>query len=129
MISYEYAARVVRVVDGDTFDADLSLGFYLTSRQRFRLFGYNAPELRGVERPIGILAFNKLVGLIGERDISLVSYKGDSFGRWLCSVQIDGLDLVSLLIATGWGVPWDGRGTRPKFDPSAPYPLPPSPES
>ena len=37
---------LVRVVDGDTLDLDLDLGFSLTLRQRVRLLGIDAPELR-----------------------------------------------------------------------------------
>jgi micrococcal nuclease len=37
---------LVRVVDGDTVDLDLDLGFSLTLRQRVRLYGIDAPELR-----------------------------------------------------------------------------------
>lgn len=37
---------MARVVDGDTVDLDLDLGFSLTLRQRVRLYGIDAPELR-----------------------------------------------------------------------------------
>jgi micrococcal nuclease len=37
---------LVKVVDGDTLDLDLDLGFSLVLRQRVRLYGLDAPELR-----------------------------------------------------------------------------------
>jgi micrococcal nuclease len=37
---------VAKVVDGDTVDLDLVLGFSITLRQRVRLYGIDAPELR-----------------------------------------------------------------------------------
>ena len=37
----EYVAKVVRVVDGDTLDVDIDLGFDLTLRERVRLYGIN----------------------------------------------------------------------------------------
>jgi micrococcal nuclease len=44
---YVYRLRAVaKVVDGDTVDLDLDLGFSLTLRQRVRLYGIDAPELR-----------------------------------------------------------------------------------
>ena len=43
---YTYAARLVRVVDGDTVDLDIDLGFHITVRERFRLAGIDTPELR-----------------------------------------------------------------------------------
>jgi micrococcal nuclease len=44
---YVYRLKAVaKVVDGDTVDLDLDLGFSLTLRQRVRLYGIDAPELR-----------------------------------------------------------------------------------
>lgn len=43
---YEYAAEVTRVIDGDTVDAEVSLGFHIKFKERFRLYGINAPETR-----------------------------------------------------------------------------------
>jgi micrococcal nuclease len=44
---YVYRLKaLVRVIDGDTVDLDLDLGFSLTLRQRVRLYGVDAPELR-----------------------------------------------------------------------------------
>jgi micrococcal nuclease len=43
---YEYAAVVTRVVDGDTVDARVDLGFGISFTERFRLSGINAPETR-----------------------------------------------------------------------------------
>ena len=43
--AYLYRAVVVRVVDGDTIDVDIDLGFYVWIRkQRIRLIGIDAPE-------------------------------------------------------------------------------------
>lgn len=128
---YEYKARVTRVVDGDTFDAEVDLGFRMHTRQRFRLLGYNAPEKRGPERDIGKLAAQELESLLRGEEITIRTEKGDAFGRWLATVLLEGVwDLVEVLIEEGWGVAWDGKGKRPGFDPSAPYPLNPErPES
>ena len=43
---YEYRAKLVRVVDGDTVDALIDCGFSLFTRQRIRLLGINTPECR-----------------------------------------------------------------------------------
>jgi micrococcal nuclease len=44
---FVYRLKVLaKVVDGDTVDLDLDLGFSLTLRQRVRLYGVDAPELR-----------------------------------------------------------------------------------
>ena len=43
---YEYAAKVDRVVDGDTVDVTLDLGFSIQYQARVRLLGINTPESR-----------------------------------------------------------------------------------
>ena len=43
---YEYAATVERVVDGDTIDVTLDLGFSIQYQARIRLHGINTPESR-----------------------------------------------------------------------------------
>jgi endonuclease YncB( thermonuclease family) len=53
---YSYRCKVVRVVDGDTIDVDIDLGFAITARKRLRLYGVNTWETRGAERPRGLLA-------------------------------------------------------------------------
>jgi endonuclease YncB( thermonuclease family) len=41
-----YQARIVEVVDGDTFDLMIDLGFNTFTKQRMRLYGIDAPEMR-----------------------------------------------------------------------------------
>ena len=43
---YRYNAKVTRVVDGDTVDAEIDLGFDITIKKRIRLAEINAPESR-----------------------------------------------------------------------------------
>ena len=44
---YEYKAKIRRIVDGDTVDVDIDLGFnMILSKQRIRLYGIDAPESR-----------------------------------------------------------------------------------
>ena len=43
---YTYKAKCTRVVDGDTIDASIDLGFDITINKRIRLAGINAPESR-----------------------------------------------------------------------------------
>lgn len=125
-LPYTYAANVVRVVDGDTLDLDVDLGFYLRTRLRFRLNGYNAPEMTGVEAPIGVEAQRFLAAMVGG-SVRVTTYKGDAFGRWLCDVYIGmdyGVSVVPHLIRLGYGVAWDGKGKRPNFASWATYPAP-----
>ena len=43
---YEYRCTVTRVVDGDTVDAEIDLGFDIVFKSRIRLFGVDTPESR-----------------------------------------------------------------------------------
>ena len=57
---YEYKSRVIKVVDGDTIDVDIDLGFdIILSNQRIRLAGIDTPESRTrdlEEKKFGLLA-------------------------------------------------------------------------
>ncbi len=46
---YQYKANVDRVVDGDTIDLIIDLGFKITTHQRIRLAGINTPEIYSVK--------------------------------------------------------------------------------
>ena len=57
---YEYACTVDRVVDGDTVDVILDLGFDILYRTRVRLYGIDTPESR--TRDLDEIARGKLAG-------------------------------------------------------------------
>ena len=48
--NYRYKAKLGRVVDGDTMDVVIDLGFYVTMRERVRLKGINTPEIYKVPK-------------------------------------------------------------------------------
>ena len=43
---YHYKAQLVRVIDGDTIEADIDLGFKTWTRRKVRLAGIDTPEIR-----------------------------------------------------------------------------------
>jgi micrococcal nuclease len=49
---YDYECKLVRVLDGNTIEADIDLGFNITIRQRVRLFGVESPSLQGATEEI-----------------------------------------------------------------------------
>ena len=61
---YEYRCKVSRVVDGDTVDIDIDLGFGVwLHKERVRIIGIDTPESRTrdkVEKRFGLLAKNLL---------------------------------------------------------------------
>ena len=69
---YEYKATIVKVVDGDTVDVDIDLGFDTwLNNQRIRLYGIDTPECRTIdkeEQARGLAAKARLEELIAEGD-------------------------------------------------------------
>jgi micrococcal nuclease len=47
---YKYKAKIERIVDGDTIDVVIDLGFKITTNQRIRLEGINTPETYNVKK-------------------------------------------------------------------------------
>ena len=52
-LSYRYRAELDRVVDGDTLDVVIDLGFYIRIKERIRLEGMDTPEIYGVPPGFG----------------------------------------------------------------------------
>ena len=68
---YEYSSKIIRVVDGDTVDVDINLGFgVVLAKQRVRLYGIDTPESRtrdSVEKIFGKNAAKFLESKLGEK--------------------------------------------------------------
>lgn len=107
MIPYVYRVLSVRrVVDGDTVDLTIDLGFYLSAALRFRLLGVNTPEPGypgAAEATAFVTAWLALPG-----PMTIASRKADSFGRWLADVRRDGssTSLSVELLDAGHAVPY-----------------------
>jgi len=86
--AYEYEAKVIDVYDGDTITCDVDLGFHITARIKFRLFGIDTPELRGEEREEGLRVRDIVRERILNKQVLLKSHKGKTgkYGRWLAEV-------------------------------------------
>lgn len=80
---YTYKAKLVRVVDGDTVYLEVDCGFYLKFTHSFRLIGINAPELKEAAGPA---AKAWLLNELSCKDLTVNTFKADSFGRWLCEI-------------------------------------------
>ena len=118
---YEYRAEVINVVDADTLDLDIDLGFWIVMRRRVRLLGVDTFEVRGDEKELGVRARSAVQAALGfvagEKPprvrIVTVLDRSDKYGRILATVWCDTLGQVSLndwLIAEGHGVATDITG-------------------
>ena len=107
---FRFQARVVKVVDADTIDLIIDLGFRLNHEIRVRLFGINAPEKNA---PGGMEATNYVKGLLPVgTEVTIQTFKNptDKYGRWLATVYM-GENLVSvnlMLLDKGYAVPFAG---------------------
>jgi len=83
---YEYKISNIDIVDGDTVDADIDLGFGLKLRERIRLFGIDTPETRTrdlEEKKRGFAAKDRLRELIQESKAPItIQTKFDSRGKF-----------------------------------------------
>jgi len=120
---YEYRVKkVLKVIDGDTIDVVIDLGFDISIEQRVRLAGIDTPESRTSdkqEKVYGLEAKNLLKKQLKEaKEIVIKTEKPDStgkFGRVLGWLHLDGANTSfnETMIATGYAWPYDG-GTKEK---------------
>jgi len=84
---YEFNVTVTKVVDGDTIDVDIDLGFStVLKKQRVRLMGIDTPESRTrdlVEKVFGKASKYHLVDLLSQGAVTLISHDKGKFGRIL----------------------------------------------
>ena len=117
---YEYKCKIRKVVDGDTVDIDIDLGFGIwLNDERVRIIGIDTPESRTsdpIEKKFGLAAKERVQHLLGE-DATLISkVKGDGneemrgkFGRVLGDFRTSQGDLLtSKLMKEGHAVAYSG---------------------
>ena len=95
---YTYKAKVVRVVDGDTIDALIDLGFDIHKKIRIRMVGMNAPESRTrdlEEKKRGLAAKARLKEILkeGKNKFILESQGVGKYGRCLAVIKVDNVNI------------------------------------
>ena len=117
---YEYRCKVLRVVDGDTVDVDIDLGFGIVLKdERVRIMGIDTPESRTrdkVEKLFGLASKARLKELIGGRSGPIlktqINKKGEDmkgkFGRILGDFQVGARMVTEILCEEGYAVPYFG---------------------
>ena len=125
---YEYNSKILRIVDGDTIDVDIDLGFGVwIHKERVRLEGIDTPESRTKdleEKKFGLLSKEYVRGLLPVGSIvKLVCKSYDSkgkFGRILGDIElketrmigreiVEHSSLVKTMIDNGYGVEYSGQ--------------------
>ena len=112
---YEYKAKVQRVIDGDTIDVDIWLGFdVVLPKQRVRLYGIDTPESRTrnkEEKVRGLLSKQYLKSICPKgRTIILESKEKGKFGRILGVIyqETEDISINQKMCDDGYAVPYGG---------------------
>jgi len=105
---YEYSCKLDRIIDGDTVDVIIDLGFDMHYKSRIRLFGINAPEVRtrdDVQKMKGLAAKHRLKELLPEKfTIQTKLDKRGKYGRVLGILVVDETNINELLVEEGHAV-------------------------
>jgi micrococcal nuclease len=116
---YEYIVKeIVKIVDGDTVDIVLDLGFDVYRKERVRINRVDTPESNSkdaTEKKLAIEAKNYVsTWMINQKKIRIKTFKDDKYGRLLGEFYGDGdVCLSDLLIDGGYAWAYDG-GTKNK---------------
>jgi len=117
---YEYKCKILRVVDGDTVDIDIDLGFGIwMHRERVRMMGIDTPESRTrdlVEKAFGLASKERLKEILPIGSIQVLKTEIDKsgedakgkFGRILGDFLIEGKRATDILIEEGHAVAYFG---------------------
>ena len=115
---WTYRAKVVRVIDGDTVDVDIDLGFGIWQKnERVRIMGIDTPESRTrnkIEKKFGLAAKAKLKSILGKITVlkTTINKKGvdmkGKFGRVLGDFLQNDKSVAKIMCETGHAVPYFG---------------------
>jgi|TARA_R110002020_G_scaffold20151_3_gene69006 micrococcal nuclease len=120
---YEYKIKeIVKVVDGDTIDVIIDLGFDLSKKERCRVAGIDTPESRTSdknEKIFGIEAKEHLEEKLKKAKILVIQTEKDGkYGRMLGWIYADGspVSINQLMIDEGYAWIYDGGKKEKDFD-------------
>tara|TARA_B100000282_G_C31666491_1_gene460100 strand:+ start:582 stop:1007 length:426 start_codon:yes stop_codon:yes gene_type:complete len=116
---YQYSCKVVKVVDGDTIDVDIDLGFGVWLRnQRIRMYGIDTPESRTrdlEEKKYGLAAKEFLVKWTNAGNLVLKTFKDGKgkYGRILGQIWYGNTHNINqLLIDNHHAVAYHGQSKK-----------------
>lgn len=106
------SGKVVKVYDGDTIHVAALYGKDHVYRFMIRMYGYDAPEVKGVSKAEGIKAKEALERRILNKNVSIhVHQEKEKYGRLLATISDTEGEINGWMIKKGYGVPYFG-GTK-----------------
>jgi len=131
-VVFEYKCTLLRVIDGDTFDCDIDLGFSVWMRkERVRLLGIDTPESRTrnkEEKKLGLAAKARLKDLLPKKFMIITHKDGKGkFGRVLAEPMVEHpeyglINVCEKLLEEGYARVYMGG----KKEPWTPWTVPPA---
>lgn len=119
MRPYEYNATVLRIIDGDSIEVDIDLGFHIVLRKRnIRLLNVDSPESRTsdpIEKQFGLLTKQIVESIlpIGSKILLRTQLsETDKFGRILGIVETETILLNAYLIENHYAVAYNGQNKK-----------------
>ena len=112
---FVYKAVILKIVDGDTIDVEIDLGFHVFTKQRLRLCNIDAFEKNDkdpLKRALALKATNRVNELIPVGSaVILESFKQDKYGRFLAevySISPPSNSINAILVEENLAVPYFG---------------------
>ena len=118
-LSGHYTADVVRIIDGDTFEANVKIWLGQSIVTKVRLAGVDTPELNSpcaAERELARIAKNKLTDMLSDTSVYLHNIQPDKYGgRIVANVRTArGERITNVLLQERWARPYDGNA-KPSY--------------
>jgi len=111
---HHYKCKLLRIIDGDTLECTIDLGFDVWKKATIRLIDIDAPEVKTLnleEKVLGKLSTQALTEIMdvekSNGNFYIHSKTVDSFGRSLATIYLEsGLDVNAHLIELGYATKW-----------------------
>ena len=100
-----YKGKLLRIIDGDTIEAAIFLGFNISIKKKIRIAGINTPEIRSrkeSEKQKAFAAKKRLEEMFVSKDLVIHSKGFDKYGRCIAEVFTSDLNVGETLIREGY---------------------------
>ncbi|MCB0743083.1 MAG: thermonuclease family protein [Ignavibacteriae bacterium] len=103
---YTYKGKVIRVIDGDSVEIEIDLGFNIKFTEKARLLGINAPEKRGKNFIKGLESLKYLSDKILDKNVIIKTEKDTKgkFGRYLVTILLNDENINEWMIKNNHAV-------------------------